>query len=136
MDQLAALRTILAAEGVAEGRVRAGRLLDSDVANDVLPLCLLKWGGGAQSLAQGTMKVQDVRIDIWSYGDTPAEASAVHWHAHRILDAIRHRQVDDLKVIWTKSGGGPLARTDPDTNWPMIHASRQVYSTVPTSLSS
>ena len=139
MDHLAALRQILANEGVAEGRVRAGRLLDSDIDNDARPLLLLKWGGGAQALAQGTLKVQDVRVDVWSYGHTPGEASAVHWHTHRVLDAIRHQDigagVDVLTILWTKSAGGPLARTDPDLDWPMIHASRQVYSSVPTSSS-
>ncbi|HSV29705.1 MAG TPA: DUF3168 domain-containing protein [Candidatus Omnitrophota bacterium] len=67
--------------------------------------------------------IQAPRLDVWAYGATPGEASALYLAAHGALRALARAVHAGALLHSAIQGGGPISGRDPDTRWPFVWGS-------------
>lgn len=123
-DSAAALREVLLAADVAGGRVDAGSLHSADgMPTDTV---LLRAAGGGV-LAAGWMPTVDARVDVRSYAATDWEATQLDRQVARLLNGLRHEHTGHGRILWCRFAGGPTQAREPDTDWPLVLSTWQVY---------
>lgn len=139
VDTVTAGRQALRACGdlsdLIDGRVYGGEVPGADA--DVMPRgCIVvanAGGGGSGVGASDTRAWTRGRIDVRSYGETPAEAAAISVMAHLWLKQWTRRVANGVLIDTVEEGAGPISFRDPNTDWPMtirtyllLHADRLV----------
>lgn len=82
-------------------------------------------GPGADSYLEAGM----LRVDARSYGQTPFEASRVHYAVYEAMKALhRYVEVGQALLHYATVESGPNQARDPETDWPFVHSSYLVFA--------
>lgn len=130
-DPVAALCAALKADGAVAlqvvDRVFGGELPMGEAASMPRKALVLKPSGGP-SLTNGSNAPHDTqRIDVFAYGATPAEAAALMGDVSLCLLWIQRAVWADTLIHWVNSAGGFMSGREPDTDWPRVFKSFQVF---------
>lgn len=68
-----------------------------------------------------------MRIDVFSYGETPFEAGRVRREVYDVLKQLRRTVINSTLVHWVNSAGGLIHLRDVDTDWPVVFESHEVF---------
>lgn len=117
-DVLTALITYLGTQsGVTDlvsTRIYGGELPKADVAEMPRKAIVLRSAGGIEEFR--TARIQDQRIDVFSYGDGYFEAGQVDRAVADALMAIR-RNASESTLLHSAGYGGAFQLKEPDTGW-------------------
>ncbi|MDR6708170.1 hypothetical protein J2X73_002541 [Novosphingobium sp. 1748] len=130
-DPVAALVAALKADaGIAEQlgeSVFGGELPMGEAASMPRKALVLKPSGGP-SLTNGSNAAHDTqRIDVFAYGATPAEAAALMADVSLCLLWLQRAVWAQTLIHWVNSAGGYMSGREPDTDWPRVFKSFQVF---------
>ena len=129
-DVIEAVVDLLAAEGVASGRVFGDEMPDSEAESMPRDAVEVSPSGGHGFASTQRLDVQ--RIDVRSFGATPADARLLALTVHRILTELDRRVVGSCLVHSVNSAGGFGSDREPNTRWPFAWRSYLVlHSEVP-----
>lgn len=82
-------------------------------------------GGGL--LGTGYQTWGDKRVDVNCYGSTPHAAFAVYLATYRAMKHLRREVYSDVLLHWAREGAGGAGGRDPETDWPIVLSSWQVF---------
>ena len=120
-DVITALITYLGTQsGVTDlvgTRIYGGELPEDDVAEMPRKAVILRSAGGIEEFR--TARIQDQRIDVFSYGDGYIEAGQVDRAVADALIAIRRNEVEST-ILHSAGYGGAFQLKEPDTGWHYI----------------
>jgi hypothetical protein len=112
---------------VAASRVFGAELPESETSFMPRSAVVLLPAGGLTAIGDGVQRYGDVRVDVRAYGTTPKLANDVWRAVHPALkDLLREVHAETL-LHWAKPSGGPISLRDPDTHWPFVLSSWQVF---------
>lgn len=100
---------------------------------DTMPFkCAVISPAGGASLGPGAASHLDagmLRVDVRSYGETPFQASRVHYAIYEAMkDLHRYVEVGQALLHFATVESGPNQARDPETDWPFVHASYLVFA--------
>ena len=87
---------------------------------------VIKQSGGDGS--GGYLEHSSPRIDIFCYGETPHQARTVRREVFDVLKQLIRTVTDSTLINSISPEGGPLDLRDPDTQWPVVFESYQVFA--------
>ncbi len=87
---------------------------------------VIKQSGGLGS--GGYLEHSSSRMDVFCYGETPYQARTVRREVYNVLKQLIRTVVDSTLIHSISPEGGPLDLRDPDTQWPVVFESYQVYA--------
>lgn len=82
---------------------------------------VVRYAGGMG--VRDDVPIQTPRLDVWAYGATPGEASALYLAAHGALRTLARAVHAGALLHSAIQGGGPISGRDPDTHWPFVWGS-------------
>lgn len=130
-DYIGGLRAFLAADGVVSALaadVIAPEVRNTDVATMPKKLVVLKQSGGPSLIDRGYLYVREHRVDVTCYGETPYEADRLHRAVFGALVQMRRVVQEGAMLHWAMPESTGLQMRDPDTEWPMVVSSWQVFA--------
>lgn len=87
---------------------------------------VIKQSGGADS--GGWLEHSTPRMDIFCYGETPYQARTVRREVYNVLKQLIRTVIDSTLINSISPSGLPLDLRDPDTQWPVVFESYQVFA--------
>jgi len=87
---------------------------------------VVKQSGGLGS--RSYMQHSSPRIDIFCYGETPYQARTVRRQVYEVLQQLIRTVTNSTLIHSISPEGGPLDLRDPDTSWPVVFESYQVFA--------
>ena len=107
-------------------RVFGIELPESETDNMPRKAIVIKQSGGDGS--RGYLEHSANRMDVFCYGETPYEARKVRREVYDVLKQLDRTVINSTLVHWVNPSGGPLDLRDPDTQWPVVFESFQVFA--------
>ena len=130
-DPIAALVAMLAASAEIEAlvgtRVFGGELPEGEAAHMPRAAIVLTPSGGPSLTGESYAEVDVQRVDLFAYGETPADAAQVQRACARVLRQARRGTWAGVLVHWVRSAGGFTSSRDPDAAWPRAFQSFQMF---------
>lgn len=87
---------------------------------------VVKQSGGAGS--GGWLEHSTPRMDVFCYGETPHQARTVRREVYDVLKQLIRTVIDSTLINSISPSGLPLDLRDPDTQWPVVFESYQVFA--------
>jgi len=107
--------TVSAITDLVSTRVFGGRLPDDQVADMPRKCIVLTYAGGLSQFR--THRLQQPRIDHFSYGEDPLEAGRVDRAVCDALIAISRLDVNDTLLHSAAYSDGPYPGVEPEAGW-------------------
>jgi len=80
-------------------------------------------GGGLSAGDRSRVGLSLPRMDVFSYGETPYQASRVDLAAYGALKQMVANNQGACRLLDTQLAGGPIDLREPDTQWPLVFRS-------------
>ena len=113
---------------LAGDRVFGAELPDSENAHMPRKTVVVRRAGGGLLITGGYMRLGDLRVDVFCYGETPYLASQLGRAVQEALKQMRRNTQGDALLHWAVMSGGPISLRDPDAEWPLDFSSWQVLA--------
>lgn len=130
-DPNAALVALLAASAPVQAlvgtRIYGGELPAAETGSMPRAAVVLQASGGPGLTGETYAELDVQRVDVFSYGATPAEAAEVQRACARALRQARRATWAGVLVHWVRSAGGFTSARDPDAAWPRAFQSFQMF---------
>lgn len=68
-----------------------------------------------------------LRFDAFCYGETPFEAEKVRREVYDVLKQLKRTVINTVLIHWINSAGGLISLRDPETHWPVMFQSHQMF---------
>ena len=129
-DVVAAIVAFLLADAdissEVDGRGFGGELPADEAAWMPRKAFVVRASGGASLTGGSFAEVDTQRLDVLTYGATPAEAGALNDLIALKLRRMQRAVVMQTLIHWVKSAGGYSSGREPETEWPRTFRSFQV----------
>lgn len=125
-DPVGALVTILKAD-LNLTRVFGGELPAHEAASMRSDTIVIRPSGGISLTGDSNVEHDTQRVDLFGYGATPRDAMALVERAGLALRRVERRVAADTLVHWVNSAGGYSSGREPDTDWPRVFQSFQIF---------
>lgn len=107
-------------------RIFGSELPEGQVVSMPRACIVLRLSGGGLLTADSYIELNDPRVDILCYGQTPYLAQSVYQPMQSALKQMRRNVTGSALLHWAKASSGASALRDPDTEWPMVFSVWQV----------
>lgn len=129
-DLEAGLRAFLLADAstaaLVETRVFGGELPAGETASMPRQAIVLRGSGGASLTGNSTLDHDTQRVDVFSFGATPREASRVMRTAALALRRLQRGVYGGVLIHWANPASDAIPAREPVTEWPRQFQSFQV----------
>ncbi|MED5546200.1 MAG: DUF3168 domain-containing protein [Pseudomonadota bacterium] len=129
-DVVAAIVALLLADADVAGQVGArgfgGELPADETASMPRKAFVVRASGGASLTGGSFAEVDAQRLDVFTFGATPAEAGALSDLISLKLRRVERTVSAQTLIHWVKSAGGYSSGREPVTEWPRTFRSFQV----------
>lgn len=129
-DPIGALVAILLGVADIAGQVDDrgfGGELPADLAASMpLRAFVIRGSGGVPLNDDSNVEVDTQRVDVFTYGRTPAEAAMLMADVALALRRVERQVAAHTLVHWVNSAGGFSQGREPDTQWPRVFQSFQM----------
>ena len=129
-DHVTAVVEYLKADGdivaLVGTRVFGIELPETETDNMPRKAIVVKQSGGDGS--RGYLEHSTPRMDVFCYGETPYQARTVRREVYDVLKQLIRTVTDSTLIHSISPEGGPLDLRDPDTQWPVVFESYQVFA--------
>lgn len=125
-DVATAIAHVLNDANLAEGRIFRPRLPE-DQSEHMPRACVIVRRSGGGQLQNGYMPTVAFRVDIRAYGESALEAINLDGQIARLLHHLRATDTPAGRILWCRISGGATDQIDPQTNWPFVLSTWQVY---------
>lgn len=130
-DPIGALVELLLADSTVQAsvddRAFGGELPAGEAKHMPRRALVLRPSGGASLTGRSNVEHDTQRVDLFAYGATPREAAQVMAAAALCLRRVNRQVAADTLVHWVQSAGGFSSGREPDTDWPRVFQSFQVF---------
>lgn len=112
---------------LADDRAFGGELPADEAASMPRRALVVKPSGGVSLTGASYVEADTQRIDLFAFGATPQEAAELMSVAALILRRIDRVVAAQTLIHWCQPAGGYSSGREPDTNWPRVFQSFQVF---------
>lgn len=131
-DPIEALVTLVAANAAVLALVGArvyGEELPAEATSgdQPQPSVVITGAGGIPAAVSAEMEVERMRVDVFTYASTPYAASQLAQTVYSALRSIKRERVGSTLIHWVRPAGGLIGQRDPDTRWPRVFKSYEVF---------
>ena len=125
-DPMAATISLLKADAdvrlLAADRIWGDKMPKAEASSPARPNVVVRHGPGRGGPG-GYIDLQETTFDLFCYGETPAQAKALHLECYRTLKRARRQVIEETLIHSFDQIGGPRALNDPDIQWDFILSS-------------
>lgn len=130
-DLIGALVALLQADATLQAslgtRVFGGELPEGETKHMPRRALVIRPSGGLSLTGQSNLEHDTQRVDLFAFGATPQEAGRLMAAAHLCLRRVNRVVSAGVLIHWCQSAGGFLSSREPETDWPRVFQSFQVF---------
>ena len=106
-------------------RVFGGELPQAEARHMPRRALVVRPSGGPSLTGGSNVEHDTLRLDLFAFGATPAEAGQVMHAAALRLKRVQREVWASTLLHWVQSAGGFASGREPDTDWPRVFQSFQ-----------